>query len=97
MIFNYNNPNLSRDINCKVLGDCSGNTISANGAEGISALIPMKLSDNTLTDLFHLGLDATAIFAAASLVDVKYRKQVLIGAAGLTLAYYLGRAIKASR
>jgi len=97
MIFNYNNPELSKKLNCKALGDCSGNTISANGAEGISALLPLELEDNTLTNLFHLGIDATVFYTAATLIDKKYRKQAIIGASCLSITYYLGRSIKASR
>lgn len=90
-ILNYNNPQWSRDINCKLLNDCSGRTITDNGSKGIALLSNNTFTKKMRVDLFHIGVDVTLLMGVTALFNSKYNKQVKLGVALLATLYCIGR------
>lgn len=91
-LLNYNNSNWSRSFNCNGLNDCSGRTISDNGAYGISLLSKYKFNHSESIDLFHLGIDVTVTLGTLSLFDKKFSKYAIGCSSILALLYFRGRS-----
>lgn len=90
-ILNYNDPKWSKNLNCNVFGDCSGRTVSLNGAKGIAKLTNYHYSDSIYKEVFHLGIEVTIGLSIASCFNQKHIKRTLAGVGILTTLYLIGK------
>lgn len=90
-IINYDDPTLSRNINCQIFQDCSGRTITANGTEGLAKLTNHLYTREQYQNVFHWGIEATLITGLVSCSNPKYTKHAIIGAGIISLLYLAGK------
>lgn len=79
---------VSRRLNCNILNDCSGVTISSRTAKGLNKSFGLKLNHNSVVDLTHLGMIVSPILLKSSNPTSRLAGGMILG--GLVLGYLSG-------
>lgn len=93
-IFKYKNHQLSKNINCFPLGDCTNSTITSNATRTLAKLTNNKYSEKKYADTFHTLLESTAITSIASIKYKNLRPIAKLGASAVAILYITGRLMK---